>query len=87
MQDYYQQSIRALQLAGMREGTQKSYTRSVKMLAEFYHKTPDLINEKELQDYFLHRKNVDEWAPSTMLICYNGIKFFLSMCSNVTGIP
>jgi integrase/recombinase XerD len=46
------------------------------MLVDFYGKTPDLIGEQELQDYFLHRKNVDKWAPATMRICYSGIKFF-----------
>jgi integrase/recombinase XerD len=76
MKDYYQQSMRALQLAGMSGPTQKGYTRSVRMLVDFYGKTPDLITEKELQDYFLHRKNVDKWAPATMRICYSGIKFF-----------
>jgi len=76
MKDYYQKSIRALQLAGMSEPTQKGYTRSVRMLVDFYGKTPDLITEQELQDYFLHRKNVDKWAAATMRICYSGIKFF-----------
>jgi len=76
MKDYYQQSMRALQLAGMSEPTQKGYTRSVRMLVDFYGKTPDLISEQELQDYFLHRKNVDTWAAATMRICYSGIKFF-----------
>jgi len=75
-QDYYQKSMRALQLAGMSERTQQCYSRSVRMLVEFYNKTPDLINEQELQDYFLHRKNVDEWSAATMRICYSGIKFF-----------
>jgi len=76
MKDYYQKSMRALQLAGMSEPTQKGYTRSVRMLVDFYGKTPDLISEQELQDYFLHRKNVDKWAAATMRICYSGIKFF-----------
>jgi len=76
MKDYYQQSMRALQLAGMSQPTQKGYTRSVRMLVDFYRKTPDLITEQELQDYFLHRKNVDQWAAATMRICYSGIKFF-----------
>jgi integrase/recombinase XerD len=76
MKDYYQKSMRALQLAGMSEPTQKGYTRSVRMLVDFYGKTPNLITEKELQDYFLHRKNVDKWAGATMRICYSGIKFF-----------
>jgi integrase/recombinase XerD len=76
MKDYYQQSMRALQLAGMSERTQQCYTRSVRQLVDFYKKTPDTITEQELQDYFLHRKNVDTWAPATMRICYSGIKFF-----------
>ena len=76
MKDYYQRSMRALQLAGMSEPTQKGYTRSVRMLVDFYKKTPDQVNEQELQDYFLHRKNVDKWSPATMRICYSGIKFF-----------
>jgi len=46
------------------------------MLVEFYNKTPDLISEQQLQDYFLHRKNVDKWSAATMRICYSGIKFF-----------
>jgi integrase/recombinase XerD len=76
MKDYYKESMRALQLAGMSEPTQKGYTRSVRMLVDFYGKTPDLITEQELQDYFLHRRNNDKWAAATMRICYSGIKFF-----------
>lgn len=78
MKDYFQQSMRALQLAGMSEPTQKGYTRSVRMLVEHYGKTPDLITEEELQDYFLYRKNVSKWSAATMRICYSGIKFFFS---------
>jgi site-specific recombinase XerD len=76
MNDYYQQSMRALQLAGMSDRTQQSYTRAVRQLVDFYKKTPDLITEQELQDYFPHRKNVSKWSAATMRICYSGIKFF-----------
>jgi integrase/recombinase XerD len=75
-QDYYQQSMRALQLAGMSQRTQECYTRSVRMLVDFYGTTPDQISELQLQDYFLHRKNVDQWSAATMRICYSGIKFY-----------
>ena len=74
--DYYQQSMKALQLAGMSERTQKCYTRSVRMLVDFYGKTPAKVTETELQNYFLHRKNVDQWSAATLRICYSGIKFF-----------
>ena len=76
MKDYYQKSMRALQLAGMSERTQQCYTRSVRMLADYYGKTADKVSEEELQDYFLHRRNVDKWSAATMRICYSGIKFF-----------
>jgi integrase len=60
MKDYYQRSMRALQLAGMSKRTQECYTRSVRMLADFYNKTPDQISG----------------SAATMRICYSGIKFF-----------
>ena len=76
MQDYYERSMRALQLAGMSDRTQQCYTRAVRMLVDFYGKTPDLITETELENYFLHRRNVSKWSAATMRICYSGIKFF-----------
>jgi integrase/recombinase XerD len=71
-----QQMIAALQLSGKGERTQDSYVREVRLLAQFYHKSPDLISEQELQAYFLHRKNVDGLAPASLRICYSGIRFF-----------
>ena len=71
-----QQMIAALQLSGKGERTQESYVREVRLLAQFYHKSPDRIAEQELQHYFLHRKNVDGLAPASMRICYSGIRFF-----------
>lgn len=76
MTDWYDRSIQALQLAGLGERTQESYTRALRMLVEFYHKTPDQITEPELQQYFIHRRNTDGWSPSTLRICYCGIRFF-----------
>lgn len=76
MTDWYEQSLKALQLNGKGERTQEAYTRAVRMLTAFYNTTPDRITEAELQDYFLHRKNVDHWSPNTMRICYCGIRFF-----------
>jgi site-specific recombinase XerD len=68
--------IKALQLNGKGERTQEAYARALRMLVQFYSKSPDLISEEELQDYFLHRKNTDKWSPNTMRICYCGIRFF-----------
>src|SRR5262245_22859830 len=71
-----QQMIAALHLSGKSERTQESYIREVRLLAQFYHKAPNRISEQELQRYFLHRKNVDGLAPTSMRICYSGIRFF-----------
>jgi site-specific recombinase XerD len=76
MTEWYQKAIDALQLNGLGERTQEAYVRALRMLCEFYHKTPDQISEPELQQYFLHRKNRDRWSPNTMRICYCGIRFF-----------
>lgn len=76
MTDWYQKSMNTLQLNGKGERTQQAYTRAVRMLSDFYHKTPDEITEEELEGYFLRRRNVDHWSANTMRICYCGIRFF-----------
>jgi integrase len=48
----------------------------VRQLVDFYCKTPDLVTETELEDYFLYRRNTAQWSAATMRICYSGIKFF-----------
>jgi integrase/recombinase XerD len=73
---WYDRMIKVLQLNGKGERTQQAYARSVRMLTQFYGKTPDHITEQELQEYFLQRKNVDQWSPNTMRICYCGIRFY-----------
>lgn len=45
MKDWYEKSIRALQLGGMSTGTQQCYTRAVRQLVEFHEKTPDRIEK------------------------------------------
>ena len=73
---WYNKTVEALQLNGKGERTQQSYARAVRMLIEFHGKDPDQITEEELKAYFLHRKNVDQWAPNTLRIAYCAIKFF-----------
>jgi site-specific recombinase XerD len=82
MTDWREKMVKMLQLNGKGERTEEAYTRAVRMLIQFCDKTPDLITEEELQDYFLHRKNKDKWAPNTMRICYAGIRFFYEKVLN-----
>lgn len=76
MNDWYERSMKALQLNGVSLRTQQSYTRMVRMLVDFYGKTPDLVTEEELQEYFLHKKLVANWSGAYLKICYCAIKFF-----------
>ena len=73
---WYDETVKHLQLAGKGDRTQHMYARAVRMLIEHYGKEPDKITEEELKAYFLHRRNVTEWNPSTLKICYCGLKFF-----------
>jgi len=74
--EWYDKTVKALQINGKGERTQQAYARAVRQLIEFSGKDPNLITEQELQDYFLHRRNVTEWSPNTLKICYCGIRFF-----------
>lgn len=76
MNDWYERSMKALQLAGLAARSQYTYTREVRLLVEFCGKTPDLISQHELEEYFLHRKNVTKWSAASLRVCYSGIRFF-----------
>jgi integrase-like protein len=76
MTELRKRMIYSLQLRGLSERTQEAYVRAARQLDDHYHKSPDLITEEELRQYFLHIKNVKKYsrASSTIAIC--GIKFF-----------
>ena len=80
---WYDQMIRKLQINGKSERTQEAYTRAVRQLTEHCGKDPALINEKELEDYFLYRRNESRWASKTLRLCYYGIKFYFRFVLNV----
>jgi len=64
------------------ERTQEAYTRAVRQLAEHYHKSPDLITEEELRQYFLHIINVKHYSRNTTTIALCGIRFFFEQTLN-----
>src|SRR5437899_5828381 len=76
MTELRKRMIECLQLRGLSERTQESYVRAVRQLAEHYHKSPDLITEEELRQYFLFLKNVKHYACNTTTIAICGIRFF-----------
>ena len=70
--------IHDMQLHGYGERTQEAYARAVRQLQEFYSLSPDHIDEEQLREYFLHRKNTSKWSAATMRIAYSGIRFFFT---------
>ena len=77
MTELRKRMIECLQLRGFSKSTQEAYLRAVRQLAEHYKKSPDLITEEELRQYFLDIKNVKKYARPTTTIALCGIKFFI----------
>lgn len=65
-----------LQLIGRSARTQQAYLRAVRKLSEFYHKSPDKLTETQVRKYFLTIKNVHHYAPGSLRVAFNGIRFF-----------
>ncbi len=82
MTELRKRMIECLQLRGLSERTQESYVRAVQQLAEHYHKSPDLITEEELRQYFLFIKNVKHYSRNTMTIAICGVRFFYQHALN-----
>jgi integrase/recombinase XerD len=65
-----------LQLAGYSLRTQKSYVDTVRVLANYYHRSPDLITEDEIRRFFLYMINERKSSASSITVYLCGIKFF-----------
>jgi len=68
--------IADMQLRGLSERTQDTYTRAVRQLAEHYGVSPDQLTEEELRQYllFLHTERHLSRASCTIALC--AVKFF-----------
>src|SRR5262245_63950906 len=76
MSELRQRMIECLPLGGLSGRTQEDYVRAVRQLAEHFHKSPDLISEEELRQYFFFLKNVKKFSRPSITIALCGIKFF-----------
>ena len=65
-----------LQLRGLSERTQEAYLRAVRKLAGHFRTPPDRLCEEQVREYLLYLKNDRGFAPGSMRIAVNGIKFF-----------
>lgn len=76
MNTLHERMIQDMQLRGFSPRTQQSYARAVRKLADHCHKSPDLVTDEELRQYFLYRTNVSRWSRVACTIALCGVKFF-----------
>jgi len=74
--------IEDLQLKGLSQKTIDMYTRAVRQLTKHYHKSPELISDEELRQYFLFNKNERKWSRVASTISLCGIKYFYTLTLN-----
>ena len=67
---------RDLRLAGLDEGTQQAYLRSVRQLAAYYMVSPDRLSERQVEDYILYVRDELAVAKGTFQPMFFGLKFF-----------
>ena len=65
-----------LQLAGYAIKTMESYLYSVERLAKYFHRSPDLLTDEEIRQFFVHLINERKLSGSSITIYLCGIKFF-----------
>jgi hypothetical protein len=91
MTELRKRMIESLHLRGLSERTQEAYVRAVRQLADHYHKSPDLISEEELRQYFLHIKNVKKYSRASSTIATsrkklrNSVAVFTQWCETYSG--
>jgi site-specific recombinase XerD len=73
--DPYLRMRESMQLNGLSAATCAAYLRAVRLLSEFFSCSPDEITEEQLRNYYLHRRNINHWAVSTLRISSCAFRF------------
>jgi integrase/recombinase XerD len=76
MTDLRKRMMEDLQLAGYSPRTIKSYIDTVRMLAKHYRRSPDLLTDEEVRQFFVHLINDRGLSRSSITVYLSGIKFF-----------
>jgi len=71
-----QRMLEDMQLRGLAPRTQQAYLGAVQQLAIHYGKSPDLLTEEQLRQYFLFLRNEKRAARNTCTVALCAIKFF-----------
>jgi len=64
MTELRKRMIEDMRLAGLSQGTQEAYVRSVRQLAGHFRLPPDRITERRLRDYLIHLRDVRGWLET-----------------------
>jgi integrase/recombinase XerD len=70
-----QQMIDQMTVRGMAETTKRAYLQAVTGIARHYRRSPDQLNEREVQQYLLHLIQERRLAWSSCNVATNGLKF------------
>ena len=73
-----QRMLEDMQLRAFSPRTQEAYVRAVRQLAAHVRKSPDLVTDEELRQYFLQLTQDRHYARATVTIALCGIKFFIA---------
>ena len=76
MSELRSRMIRDMQLAGLVEGTRREYLRAVRQLAAYYMISPDLLTERNVENYILYVRDELGVAKGTFAPMFAGLKFF-----------
>ena len=76
MTDLRRRMDEAMIIRGFAERTREAYLWAVTSLARFYHRSPDLIADEEIQAYLLHLIRDRQRSWSTCNIVVHGLRFF-----------
>lgn len=83
---WYQRTIDHLVLTGKSNRTAETYAREIKILGKWTDKKLDEINEEDLRQFILYRRNDCKLGGSSMRILYCGLKALYQDVMN-TGWP
>ena len=70
------QMILDMDLAGLTDGTQKTYLLSIRAIQNHYGLRPDLLSESQVWDYVLWMRDDKRVAKGTFQAQWNGLRFF-----------
>jgi integrase/recombinase XerD len=76
MTELRRRMIEDLQLHGYARGTQASYVRAVRILAEHYHRSPDQLSEDQIRGFFIHLIRQRHLTRPTLVMYRAAIRFF-----------